>query len=88
MQNANIENRLQEWDGIRKSVLQKYIYVEYVTRMGRNVEIRRHKMQTCRICYINGKECGNWVKKKIQTSIICYKNETHYEIWAQERELE
>ena len=78
----------QEWDGMRKLGGTKCRCAEYVTIIGRNVEIRGHKMRTCRICYNNGKECGNWVKKKIQTSIICYKNETHREIWAQECELE
>lgn len=39
-------------------------------------------------CYNNGKECGNWVKKKIHISRIRYKNETQCENWAQKNELE
>jgi hypothetical protein len=73
---------------IRKLVVQKYKYVEYAIRMGRNAKIRGDKMQTCRIFYNNGKECGNGLKKKIHTSRICYKNETQCENWAQKSELE
>jgi hypothetical protein len=45
-------------------------------------------MQTYRIFYNHGKECGNGVIKKIHTFRIRYKNETQCEKWAQKNVLE